>query len=179
MVVSMLICLGSVPTNSEARSAVGESNAEKATTPVVAHFHLSGMVSESPVVDPFGFTAGQITSLKALVGRINKAAAELYIRLGEHVEDESFGRLPLLQRVKVMLETASLKGSKVYMFRDFAVGIPAGFLEPFIDELQELKSRGVAVLYLTADVLLASKIGDSAGSLRAASAPSLGAYNLV
>lgn len=46
------------------------------TSPVIAHFHLSGMVSESPMVDPFGLTAGQIASLKGLVGRIDQAAED-------------------------------------------------------------------------------------------------------
>jgi hypothetical protein len=101
------------------------------------------------------------------------------MRLGEHIEERNFGRLSALEKTKVLFEVARLKGGKIYMFHDFAARMPAGFLEPFMEELLKVKGRGTAVLYLTGDVLLASKIGDSAGSLRAPSAPSLDVYNLV
>ncbi len=40
---------------------------------VIAHFHLSGMLTETPFEDPFGFSAGQATSLQDLLLRLNKA----------------------------------------------------------------------------------------------------------
>lgn len=45
-----------------------------APIPVVAHFHLSGTLMESPVDDPFGFTAGQVMSLAGLIDRMDQAA---------------------------------------------------------------------------------------------------------
>jgi protease-4 len=54
----------------------GAENAEAEPEPLVVHFHLSGMLSEAPMVDPFGFMAGQITSTKSLIGRMDKAAED-------------------------------------------------------------------------------------------------------
>lgn len=55
-------------------SEAGET--AKTAPAVVAHFHLSGALSESPVPDPFGLMAGELTSLKDLVQRMNKASAD-------------------------------------------------------------------------------------------------------
>lgn len=41
--------------------------------PVVVHFHLSGALTETPMEDPFGLIAGQVTSLKDLLGRLEQA----------------------------------------------------------------------------------------------------------
>jgi len=69
----IFIFLGSLSSHSIAQTSTTDS--EQATaTPVIAHFHLSGVLSESPVVDPFGLTAGQVASLKSLVSRIDQAA---------------------------------------------------------------------------------------------------------
>ncbi|MBN2312426.1 MAG: S49 family peptidase, partial [Sedimentisphaerales bacterium] len=75
MLVLVVIFWGSISTDSIAQTS--STNQEQATsTPVIAHFHLSGVVSESPVVDPFGLTAGQVESLKSLVGRIDQATED-------------------------------------------------------------------------------------------------------
>jgi ABC-type transport system involved in multi-copper enzyme maturation permease subunit len=118
--------------------------------------------------------------VKRLLKVSNKAAAELYIRLGkEHIEDKYFAELPLEQRGNILLATAQLKETAIYMFRDFLKGTAADFMTHFTGELERLKARKAAILYLTDDVLLASKIGDSAGSLGAAPKPKLDAYDLV
>jgi protease IV len=39
----------------------------------LAHFHLGGAITEVPQEDPFGFTSGQMTSLKELQSRFAKA----------------------------------------------------------------------------------------------------------
>ena len=133
-----------------------------------------------PCEVPAGIRVGDfIRFISRALGASNKSVAELYMRLGEHIEKKNFGSLPVVEKFKVMLEIGRLKGSKVYMFHDFALRAPAGFLESFMEELKALKGRGMAVLYLTGDVLLAAKIGDSAGSLRAPNVPRLDAYDLV
>lgn len=43
---------------------------------VVAHFHLSGVLSESPVVDPLGLTGTQMMSLRRLVKRLHTASQD-------------------------------------------------------------------------------------------------------
>lgn len=121
-----------------------------------------------------------IRFVKRLLKVSNKAAAELYIRLEkEHIEDKYFSELPLEQRGNILLTTAQLKETAIYMFRDFLKGTAADFMTYFTGELERLKTRKAAILYLTDDVLLASKIGDSAGSLGAAPKPKLDAYDLV
>jgi hypothetical protein len=133
-----------------------------------------------PCYIPAGIRVGDfIVFLKHALNASNKSTAEVYMRLGEHIEKEEFGMLPVLEKMKVMLEIAQLTDSKLYMFHDYAARTPAGFLESFIEELKALKGRGAAVLYLTGDVLLAAKIGDSAGSLRAPGTPNLDPYNLL
>ena len=64
LVVSGPVSLGSEPTEAPPAPSI------------VAHFHLSGMLSESPVVDPFGLTVGQVTSLAGLVERLDHARAD-------------------------------------------------------------------------------------------------------
>ena len=118
--------------------------------------------------------------IKNLLKASNKAISELYIRLGiEHIEDKCFMDISTGEIGRILLAAAQLKKSKIYMFQDFARATPADFMTRFIEELQTLKDRGTAILYLTDDVLMASKIGDSAGSLRATTPPKLDNYNLV
>ncbi len=123
-----------------------------------------------------------LSFVKRLLNVSNKTMADLYIQLGvEHIEDKPFSELPLEEKGKILLAAARLKTSSIYMFQDFLKGMPEDFIPPFMGELQDLKAQGAgaAILYLTDEVLLASKIGDSGGSLRATSAPKLEAYKLV
>jgi len=41
--------------------------------PVVAHFHLSGALTETPIEDPFGLVSGEVTSLEDLLRRLEQA----------------------------------------------------------------------------------------------------------
>jgi len=105
--------------------------------------------------------------LKGLLKVSQKTMAELYIRMEvEHIENRRFEELRAEERVRVMMEAAQLKTCTVYIVRDFTRGLPADVMKHVPAELQKLKSRGAAVLYLTDNVLLASRIGDSAGSLQ-------------
>ena len=69
LTISGLMCMGSEKT--EASNSFEPTQAVELMTPaVIAHFHLSGMLSESPVVDPFNLAAGQVMSLKTLVSNL-------------------------------------------------------------------------------------------------------------
>ncbi len=46
----------------------------------IAHFHLSGQITETPQEDPFGFMAGKMTSLKELLERLAKARKDDEVR---------------------------------------------------------------------------------------------------
>ncbi len=49
---------------------------EQSAPSVVAHFHLNGELTELEMVDALGLTAGQITSLRSLVGLMEKAGKD-------------------------------------------------------------------------------------------------------
>ena len=89
--------------------------ANEAAPPVVAHFHLSGTLNESPVADPFGLMAGELTSLKDLVRRIGKASADDKVK----AVILTFGGMELglgqLQEVRQAIERVKTTGKKVYV----------------------------------------------------------------
>jgi ABC-type Na+ transport system ATPase subunit NatA len=60
----------------------------------------------------------------------------------------------------ILLETALLKKNNIYMFYEFAKGMPADFIRRFTNRLQELKDDGASILYLTNDVFVGRRIGD-------------------
>ena len=60
--VVAVVVLGALGPASPGADA-GQTAADPPEPAVVAHFHLSGTLTESPLVDPFGFMAGQVTSL--------------------------------------------------------------------------------------------------------------------
>ncbi|MDQ1352487.1 MAG: transporter permease subunit [Acidobacteriota bacterium] len=123
-----------------------------------------------------------LSFVKRLLHVSNKTMAEVYIRLGvEHIEDRPFRELPLEEKGKILLAAARLKTCSIYMFRDFLKGMAEDVMTSFTREFQDIKTQGAgaAILYLTDDVLLVSKIGDSGGSLRASGAPKLETYKLV
>ena len=89
---------------------------EAPTAPsVVAHFHLSGSLTESPVVDPFGLTAGQVTSLADLVGRLKQARKDDNVKaviLTYGGMNFGFGQLEELREAIGRVKAA---GKKVYV----------------------------------------------------------------
>jgi len=90
----------------------------KEAPPVVAHFHLSGELSESPIADPFGLMAGEMTSLKDLVQRLDKAGSDEKVK----AVILTFGGLSLglgqLQEVRQAIERIKTAGKKVYVHAD-------------------------------------------------------------
>ena len=98
--------------------------------------------------------------------------------------DKVFRELPLEIKAKILLAVARLKAGSIYMFHGFFNGMSEEWITTLMAEFQNLKNPGMpgaeaAVLYLTDNVLLVSKIGDSGGSLRAADEAKLEAYKLV
>ncbi len=62
-------------------SAQGSAAAGAAPAPaVVAHFHLSGILSESPAGDTLGLLADQMISLRTLVERMDQASADKNVK---------------------------------------------------------------------------------------------------
>jgi hypothetical protein len=73
---------------------------------------------------------------------------------------KTFGELEIVDRTRMVLSLAPImiKESTVFMFDDFAKGLPDEFLDEFIDRLDELKNREVAILYWTSDNKTGRKI---------------------
>ncbi len=83
--------------------------------PVVAHFHLSGELCESPVPDPFGLTAGELTSLKDLVRRLDKASADDKVKAVILTFDGMQLGLGQLEEVRQSIERLKVAGKKVFV----------------------------------------------------------------
>jgi len=85
------------------------------TPGIVAHFHLSGVLTEAPVVDPFGFTAGQMMSLAGLVDRLEQAGDDEKVKAVILTFDRmSFG-FGQLEEVRGAIRRVQDAGKKVYV----------------------------------------------------------------
>ncbi|MEJ2702252.1 MAG: signal peptide peptidase SppA [Sedimentisphaerales bacterium] len=114
IIVVLVLVLGAVPAVSVGQtSATGQE--QVAPAPVIAHFHLSGVVSESPVVDPFGLAAGEVPSLKSLVSRIDKAADDDQVKavvLTFNQMSIGFGQI---QELRAAIDRVKAADKKVYV----------------------------------------------------------------
>lgn len=101
-------------------SASGQAGANDAvsTPPVVAHFHLSGMLSESPVADPFGLMAAELTSLKDLVRRMDKASTDDKVKAVILTFGGMQFGLGQLEEVRGAIERLKTAGKKVYVYAE-------------------------------------------------------------
>jgi len=107
LLVAGSVCLGS-----------GTASTPKPAPPVVAHFHLSGVLSEKPVADPFGLLAGEMTSLKDLIRRLGKASTDDQVKAVVLTFDHmgiGFGQLEELRRA---IERVKATGKKVYTYAE-------------------------------------------------------------
>jgi len=65
--------LGKVLQSQESNVSIPDANESTKAPDVIAHFHLCGTLTEKPMEDTFGFTAGQMTSLRELLRRLEQA----------------------------------------------------------------------------------------------------------
>jgi protease IV len=100
------ICLASEPTGSP------EAPAPPA---VVAHFHLSGALTESPMVDPFGLTAGQVTSLAGLTERMARAAEDEQVEAVILTFDRMAFGFGQMEEMRTAIGRLQKAGKKVYV----------------------------------------------------------------
>ncbi len=119
LLVSVII--GQVSLGAEQAEATEEMSlepdqaVEQVKPSVLAHFHLSGVLSESEVVDPLGLTAGQITSLRTLVSRMEQASTDDEVKAVVLTFDGmslGFGQLEEIRESIAQLKAA---GKKVYV----------------------------------------------------------------
>ena len=72
----VITCLLALPGPLCMGAETAEGQAAPPAPSVAAHFHLSGTLTEAPLVDPFGLTAGQIMSLAGLADRLDQASED-------------------------------------------------------------------------------------------------------
>lgn len=78
----------------------------------------------------------------------------------EQIEKKTINELKDKEKGRFLFALAQLKNSGIYMIHDFAKGMPIDFITEFKDRIKRLKEEGGSILYLSNDVLLATKIGD-------------------
>ncbi|MCX5646661.1 MAG: signal peptide peptidase SppA [Phycisphaerae bacterium] len=109
-------------------SEAGETAKTAPVPAVVAHFHLSGELSESPVPDPFGLMAGELTSLKDLVGRLNKASADSQVKAVVLTFDQMVFGTGQLGELRRAVEHLKSSGKKVYAYAEDMETLEYGLL---------------------------------------------------
>jgi protease-4 len=120
-IVLLLLLAGWIPSgNGQARAVEMTTSevsqmTEQVPPSVVTHFHLSGELTESEMVDALGLTAGQITSLRSLVGLMKKASRDDNVKAVILTFDGmslGFGQLEELRKAIADLKES---GKKVYV----------------------------------------------------------------
>jgi protease-4 len=89
--------------------------AQTQTTPVVAHFHLSGELVEKPAADPFNLLGSQVTSLEDLVGRMKEAAQDDNVKAVVLTFDNMSLGFGQLEEIRAAVERLKSTGKKVYV----------------------------------------------------------------
>jgi protease-4 len=117
--MSRLSVVGLVVVSMSMGVAWGQAASDAASAPpVVAHFHLSGELQESPVADPFGLMAGELTSLKDLVRRMDKASADDKVKAVILTFGGMQFGLGQLEEVRGAIERLKTAGKKVYVYAE-------------------------------------------------------------
>jgi len=107
-------------------SETGET--AKTVPAMIAHFHLSGELGEAPVAEPFGLMTSELTSLKDLVGRMDKASKDNQVKaviLTYDQMDLGSGQLEELRRA---IEHLKSSGKKVYAYAEDMSTLSYGLL---------------------------------------------------
>lgn len=108
-------------------AAQKDAGTTSAASSIVAHIHLGGEVTESPVQDPFGLLATQVTSLKDLVARLGKAGSDDQVKAVVLTFDGMSLGFGQLQEIRQAIERVKDSGKKVYVHAEgmttFAYGL--------------------------------------------------------
>ncbi len=111
----LCVLVGIVLAWSGATSLAADEIVAEPTPSIVAHIHLSGALTESPVVDPFGFTAGQMTSLADLVDLMEQMGTDDNLKALVLTYDQmSFG-FGQMEEIRRSIDRLKVAGKKVYV----------------------------------------------------------------
>lgn len=121
-VVGLVVAFGGL-----VRPVSAQDAATKPAPAVIAHFHLGGEVTESPVQDPFGLLAGQVTSLRELVARLDKAGRDNQVKAVVLTFDGMSLGFGQLHEIRDAIGRVKKAGKRVYVHADgmstFAYGL--------------------------------------------------------
>ncbi len=92
--------------------------ADAGESDIVAHFHLSGVLTETPQEDPFGLMMGQMTSLKSLLERIEKAREDDQVKAIVLTYDTAYLGLAQMEEIRDALMEFRTSGKPVYAYVD-------------------------------------------------------------
>jgi protease-4 len=92
-----------------------EESSDIPAPPVIAHFHLSGELSESPIEDPFNLMAGQLISLKELVSRMERASTDSDVKAVVLTYDSMNFGFGQLTEIREAINRIKAAGKKVYV----------------------------------------------------------------
>ncbi len=81
----------------------------------IVHFHLSGDLVETPMEDPFGLTAGQVTSLKDLLIRMGQAKSDNSVAAVILTFDKMSCGLGQLEEIRQAIIEIKAAGKKVHI----------------------------------------------------------------
>ena len=99
-------------------AAPTSTTATAAATPAirtVAHFHLTGQLTETPILDPFGFTGAQTASIRSLVARIDRASTDTEIDGVALSFDAFVGGKAQLEELRAALARVRAAGKPVFI----------------------------------------------------------------
>lgn len=75
--------------------------------------------------------------------------------------DRTINDLVLEEKGYLLLETASVVKSQIFLFYQFAQGMPAHFLQEFKERINKIKDeRKIAIFYLTNNLFTGKKLAD-------------------
>ncbi len=120
LIVVMFLLAGQIPLCTgralDTEMASSESaQTEQAAPSVVVHFHLSGELTESEMVDALGLTAGQLTSLRSLVGLMEKASKDDNVKAVVLTFDGMSLGFGQLEEIREAVTDIKAAGKKVYV----------------------------------------------------------------
>ena len=125
-IVLGLVFLAPVP------ACLGAGNAMEADGPstpsVVAHFHLRGRLTETPMVDAFGLMGGQVTSLAELTDRFERASADDNVKAVILTYDGMSLGFGQLEELREAIDRVKAAGKKVYVHGELMTTFPYALL---------------------------------------------------
>jgi protease-4 len=117
LITIKLLFVVSVPMSpcSGQTKATDMESSETPSPPVVAHFHLTGELTESPMEDPFNLLAGQITSLKELIARMEQAGNDSAVKAVVLTFDNMNFGFGQMEEIREAINNIKAAGKKVYV----------------------------------------------------------------